>query len=284
MTVYLKQRSFLPYIDYALLSKQTMKMDNNHFYKDKALYYEDPPKEVVPKLYSAKVLSLHPDDFDTWTDILIELSKKKTFTNLKLIIIHGSDYLIDDILMEIVNSFLPNTTFLIQNYMGVNLQQNKLLPIGVVCDYNEEIEKKEMFNISFVTYNSFYRQEFYQFLKDNDDFTKKYYKMKTDISTYFKQMSEVYFSACPMGNGFDTHRFWEALTVKTIPILKKHTFNEALQDYFPNLPFIEIESWDDLPKLVETLTVEKYNEMMEKADFECLKESYWIEKLNELTS
>ena len=283
MTTYLKQRSFLPYVDYALFSKETMKMHNNQFYKDKAIYFEDPPKEVVPKLYSAKVLSLHPDDFDTWTDILIELSKKNPFTNLKLIIIHGSDYLIDDILMEVINSFLSTTTFWIQNYMGINLKQNKLLPIGVISDYNSEIVKKYMFNISFVTYNSFYREEFYQFLKDNDDFTKKYYKMKTDMPTYFKQMSEVYFTACPMGNGFDTHRFWEALMLKTVPILKKHTFNEALRDYFPNLPFIEIESWDDLPALVDSLTVEKYNEIMEKADLESLKEDYWIEKIHTLT-
>mgnify|MGYP003351938839 CR=1 FL=1 len=41
--------------------------------------------------------------------------KKKTFTNLKLIIIHGSDYLIDDELMDVVVAFLPKNHPYIQH-------------------------------------------------------------------------------------------------------------------------------------------------------------------------
>ena len=82
-----------------------------------------------------------------------------------------------------------------------------------------------------------------------------------------------------MGNGFDTLRFWESLMLKTIPIVRKHTFYEALRDYYPKLPFIEIESWDELPALVESLTFEKYETMIKDFDIECLKESYWIDQI-----
>ena len=68
--------------------------------------------------------------------------------------------------------------------------------------------------------------------------------------------------------------------LKTIPIVKEHTFYDALKDYYPKLPYIKVSSWDDLPALVESLTIEKYNEMMKDFDLECLKESFWIDTIN----
>ena len=180
--------------------------------------------------------------------------------------------------MEIMNAFFPTATFWIQNYIGSN-EKCKLLPIGVVSDYNESIVKKKLFAISYVSYNSFYREEFYQFLYDYEQFKLDYYTPITDGLTYFKNISELYFTACPMGNGFDTLRFWESLMLKTIPIVKEHTFYDALKEYYPKLPYIKVSSWDDLPALVESLTIEKYNEMMKDFDIECLKESFWLNQI-----
>lgn len=277
MREYFNQQFLVEYVDYALLTKELLQL--NKHYKDKAICIEEPPINVVPKLYSSSVIVIHPDIFDKWTDILIELTQRKPLNNIKLFIIHGSDYFIDGSIIEVMLALFPNATFWIQNYVGLLNDQCKLLPIGVNDDFTEEVVKQKLFSISFVTYNSFYRQEFYQFLKDNDEFTKKYYTVKTDMPTYFKNLSQLYFTACPMGNGFDTLRFWESLMLKTIPIVRKHTFYEALRDYYPKLPFIEIESWDELPALVESLTFEKYETMIKDFDIECLKESYWIDQI-----
>lgn len=279
MNVYLKQNSFLPFVDYALFDEKTL--EGNIYYKDKSICIEESPKTVVQKLYSASVIMIHPDIFDKWTDILILLAQKKSLNNIKLFIIHGSDYFIDDDIMEIMNAFFPNATFWIQNYIGCN-EKCKLLPIGVVSDYNEIIDKKKLFAISYVSYNSFYREEFYQFLYDYEQFKLDYYTPITDRVTYIKNISELYFTACPMGNGFDTLRFWESLMVRTIPIVKEHTFYAALKDYYPKLPYIKVSSWDELPALVETLTIEKYNEMMKDFDIECLKESFWLDQINSI--
>ena len=276
MTTYLKQKSFLPFVDYALFDKNTL--EGNEYYKEKAICIEEDPKTVVSKLYSASIIMIHPDIFDKWTDILILLAQKKSLNNIKLFIIHGSDYFIDDDIMEIMNAFFPTATFWIQNYIGSN-EKCKLLPIGVVSDYNESIVKKKLFAISYVSYNSFYREEFYQFLYDYEQFKLDYYTPITDGLTYFKNISELYFTACPMGNGFDTLRFWESLMLKTIPIVKEHTFYDALKEYYPKLPYIKVSSWDDLPALVESLTIEKYNEMMKDFDIECLKESFWLNQI-----
>ena len=53
------------------------------------------------------------------------------------------------------------------------------------------------------------------------------------------------FCICPEGNGVDTPRLWEALYVKTIPILLRSKFSENIQ-YTTNLPMILLDSWEEL--------------------------------------
>lgn len=52
------------------------------------------------------------------------------------------------------------------------------------------------------------------------------------------------FCICPEGNGLDTHRLWEALYVKTVPILLRSKFSENIQNV-TKLPMILLDSWDD---------------------------------------
>jgi hypothetical protein len=53
------------------------------------------------------------------------------------------------------------------------------------------------------------------------------------------------FSICPEGNGLDTHRLWESLYVKTVPILIKNVFSENIKNV-TNLPMILLDRWEDL--------------------------------------
>lgn len=53
------------------------------------------------------------------------------------------------------------------------------------------------------------------------------------------------FCICPDGNGLDTHRLWEALYVKTVPILLRSKFSENIQKT-TKLPMILLNSWNDL--------------------------------------
>ena len=67
------------------------------------------------------------------------------------------------------------------------------------------------------------------------------------INTYdnFKRLSEYEFCICPEGNGVDTHRFWEALYVKCVPIVINSPFINIIKKN-TNLPMIILNSWDDL--------------------------------------
>ena len=57
------------------------------------------------------------------------------------------------------------------------------------------------------------------------------------------RLSEYKFCICPEGNGCDTHRLWEALYVKTIPVVFKSDFTTILEKN--GIPIIVINSWGD---------------------------------------
>lgn len=59
------------------------------------------------------------------------------------------------------------------------------------------------------------------------------------LEDYWKRLSESFFTISPPGNGIDCHRIWEALYLKTIPIVKRHV---AFSD-FEHLPILFIDNW-----------------------------------------
>lgn len=58
-----------------------------------------------------------------------------------------------------------------------------------------------------------------------------------------KRLREYQFCICPEGNGYDTHRLWEALYLKVVPIVLKNPFTTILQYH---LPMVVLDKWEDL--------------------------------------
>jgi len=56
------------------------------------------------------------------------------------------------------------------------------------------------------------------------------------------RLAQYKFCICPEGNGVDTHRLWEALYLKCIPIVIKTPFTETLLRN--NVPLIVLDTWD----------------------------------------
>jgi hypothetical protein len=80
----------------------------------------------------------------------------------------------------------------------------------------------------------------------------------------WKRLSTYKWCACPEGNGADTHRIWEALYMKCIPIVVKSPFIDALMYYTNNeLPICVVDSWWDfeLPPY-EAKVFEKVNKWL----------------------
>ena len=58
------------------------------------------------------------------------------------------------------------------------------------------------------------------------------------------RLSQYKFCICPEGNGVDTHRLWEALYLKTVPIVIKSEFTNILQKN--KVPLVILNSWNEL--------------------------------------
>ena len=234
---------------------------------------EDSPKEVSKKLYESKVIYIHPDGFDEWVDILVLLEQRKKLP-IKLIIITGSDFFIDDDILEILFAFLPDTKFWISNYLGTSDKVEMLL-LGVSTSYNKEIVKKCNFGISYVSETSKSRSSLLDYLDDNPDM-KEYYIPKMVNDEYLNALASLRFTIAPMGNGFDTGRFWESIMVQAIPIVENIEYYQNLKVRFPKLPFIMLDNWEELASFKDTLNEEKYNEIMVNADRNIILEDYWL--------
>ena len=85
------------------------------------------------------------------------------------------------------------------------------------------------------------------------------------------------FVICPDGNGIDTHRFWEALYLKTIPIIKKNKISGFLKE--KNLPVIILEDWADLKNYNEKNLNDLYDSKKKLFNNKYLTQKYWRKKI-----
>lgn len=95
--------------------------------------------------------------------------------------------------------------------------------------------------------------------------------------TYFPLLAKYKFVASPPGNCPDTHRGWEALYLKTIPIAPRWYFLEYFAEQ--GLPFWIIDDWDELKQYTEADLEKKYEEMMAKAKWDALWFDFWKDKI-----
>lgn len=261
-----------PYIDCVLTSKQKQK-DLDLLLQDKCLFYTDPPRSVVEKLSTAKVLYIYPDTFDQWTDILLLIQQKRPLP-VKLMIFADSDLSFTEDHLDALLAFFGDTEFWIQNWMGDH-PRCTLLPLGTSNQMTaEQSEKESQLGISYLNlYNGCQaREEFFQFLNKYPVYQKVCFP-KTTFQDYCTRLSKVHIHTCPMGEGYDTFRFWESLAVGTVPVVKDHPFYDALVNHYPDLPMIRLKSWSDIQQIQTIPSV---------PPLPYLSKDYWINKLNTL--
>lgn len=146
---------------------------------------------------------------------------------------------------------------------------------------NKEFKNIIYMNFTITTYPQV-RQNVLDIFKDKDFVTNG--NIDHSLEGREKFLYDIYnhkFCLCPRGNGIDTHRLYEALYLKTIPIVVKHKTHENLND----LPILFINKWDaikdytpyDFDRIYDDMIKKKYN--MEK-----LKMSYWLHFICENSS
>jgi len=88
--------------------------------------------------------------------------------------------------------------------------------------------------------------------------------------SYLKKINSYKFIICPWGNGYDTHRFWEALYSFSIPVSLKHISNEQ----FDSLPVKLVNSFRKLDINFEEINNIDFDLEGSIADF-----SFWEKKI-----
>ena len=73
---------------------------------------------------------------------------------------------------------------------------------------------------------------------------------------HLARLAASYFCLSPRGYGIDTHRTWEALYLRTVPVVTR----SALTDEYRDLPWIVLDDWSQLGSL--ELTPELYARTM----------------------
>lgn len=158
--------------------------------------------------------------------------------------IHNSDHVFNDNYKDLINH---PTTFEIYT-QNINIEQHPkvfLLPIGIansmwdhgncntlyktmIDSYKYKKDKDIYLNINTETFP--YRKTFINNIRN--------YKVseKTNFENYLKTLAEYKFALCIRGNGIDTHRFWECLYLKTIPVIIVNEFTEmnGFYEYLKN--------------------------------------------------
>ena len=163
------------------------------------------------------------------------------------------------------------------------------IPIGIENDrWFKEIHKKEKMvnkiqqprkyrNLVYMNFNidtaPGERQPVYELFKDKSWVTTRMGKNGSGFDDYINNIYNHPFVLCPEGNGIDTHRTWESLYLRTIPIEKKNINNQ----FYTDLPICLVDDWEQITEkfLLETIEAMSKKEWnMDKLSFD-----YWKRKI-----
>jgi len=97
------------------------------------------------------------------------------------------------------------------------------------------------------------------------------------LNEYFDEILEYKMSVCPAGNGVDTHRLWEVLYSKRVPITIK-VGNYKIYEMYEKLPIIVLDKAEQL--LDTSLIMRKYMQVTNRNNqMELLDTEYWMKEI-----
>lgn len=95
---------------------------------------------------------------------------------------------------------------------------------------------------------------------------------------YLNNLKKYKFLVCPEGNGVDTHRIWEGLLARTVPIMLDGVFAQNLKS--KGVPLVLLKDWSELANYNVEKIEENYK-VFENINFdEFTKISFWMKKIN----
>ncbi len=163
----------------------------------------------------------------------------------------------------------------------------KSIPIGIENDFwlkdkKEKMirklkQKKQYKNMLYLNHNiktnPAKRQPPYDIFGDRAWVTTANGSNGHGFDNYLDNIYNHPFVVCPEGNGIDTHRVWECLYMKTIPVQIRNINNQ----FYTDLPILFIDSWEEL---TERFLSDKFMEFAEtKWSLQKLDFNYWKDEI-----
>lgn len=181
------------------------------------------------------------------------VGKLNQFTNKFDLVLHNSDQNFDEEFLDILHIKNLNRVFA----QNCNLEHSRFvpLPIGIansvwpwgVAGLVSAASKYHITKSEFIYYN--FTQEGGLRPAFREDCAKVAHKLKLPESNsepfylYLKNLGRHKFCLCPSGNGLDTHRLWECLYLRVIPIVVDSSFIRHFSSLFP---MVVLDSWEHL--------------------------------------
>lgn len=185
-----------------------------------------------------------------------------TITTKFNLILHNSDYSFDSEHADLLK--IENLINIYTQNLNIEPQQNIIpIPIGIANSMWPHGSLSIWDNYIF-TESQLYDSKSYRNLKINTIYfnfkistNKSKRQLCYDIisskninyinnaiySDFLKKLLTYKFCICPEGNGIDTHRFWECLYLKTIPICLKNHITMYYSKFFP---IYLLNDWNDV--------------------------------------
>ena len=150
---------------------------------------------------------------------------------------------------------------------------------GHICDFHQDLysqneKEKSWRNLCYMNFSPSTcfdeRTSLYESMKSMSWVTNK-----TGIS-HIEFAEDVYhhpFTLSPKGNGYDCVRTWEAIYLRSIPVIKRCT----VMQHFEELPIVFVDDWS---QVTESFLLDKLEDFRSrKFDMSKAKMSYWTEAL-----
>jgi len=125
-----------------------------------------------------------------------------------------------------------------------------------------------------ITTNYQERYQLYKMFKDYNWVTQEGGYLRTPYKEYIKQVAQHYYMFSPPGAGIDCHRTWEALYLKTIPIVK----NCYAMSFFKDLPILFVDDYSEVTANVLLQNLPRFTKMFEKGVPQ-LSFNYWKDRI-----
>ena len=156
----------------------------------------------------------------------------------------------------------------IANFHDKNLSENSFEDPYSSIEYFSE--KNSLLYINFNPNTNFsHRKNIYDIFRDKLWANLDESPLKNNA--YKNKMAYHRFTLAPWGNGIDTHRFWESLYAKSIPVTKKHLIYSS----FESIPMVLVDDYKQITENFLDTSMKILNDKKGTYGCEQLDFQYW---------